>query len=249
MKPRLWQQRNWMLALMTWVGILSWIPGIYYLQIGAVSPWWFVASAVTYHVIGITVSVGYHRLFVHHAFKCRPFWHWTFALLGVLTWYGSPIQWVALHTTHHRFSDRDGDPHYTGWSYVLWKRYKPVKLDLWRTRRLLKSRFHLFVHNYYVLLALGAIAALYLISPTLLLFGYLMPFGLLSTIGSIHVIVSHRGEGDKKEAIDLPIMEYLVPFMGEWNHGKHHREPGAWDLRMKWWHLDPGALVIKAIRQ
>jgi stearoyl-CoA desaturase (delta-9 desaturase) len=60
-------------------------------------------------VIGL--SAGYHRLFAHYSFQCRP---WLRAVLGVC---GSmagegPIRfWVAIHRKHHRFSDTANDPH------------------------------------------------------------------------------------------------------------------------------------------
>ena len=40
----------------------------------------------------------------------------TLAVAGSMAIQGPVIQWVADHRKHHRFSDRDGDPH-SPWRY------------------------------------------------------------------------------------------------------------------------------------
>lgn len=62
-----------------------------------------------YHGFGITV--GYHRLLSHRAFKCPTWLEYFIVSGGYLAFEGSPISWVATHRVHHRFTDEDGDPH------------------------------------------------------------------------------------------------------------------------------------------
>lgn len=72
----------------------------------------FAMYALTLH--GITV--GYHRLFTHKSFKPNRAVKITLAILGSMAIEGPVIRWVADHRKHHKFSDRDGDPH-SPWRY------------------------------------------------------------------------------------------------------------------------------------
>jgi stearoyl-CoA desaturase (delta-9 desaturase) len=65
-------------------------------------------------LLGITV--GYHRLFTHKSFKPNRPVKITLAVLGSMAVQGPVVRWVADHRKHHKFSDRDGDPH-SPWRY------------------------------------------------------------------------------------------------------------------------------------
>jgi stearoyl-CoA desaturase (delta-9 desaturase) len=61
------------------------------------------------------VMLGLHRYFTHGAFKTVPVFR---ALLGVLgSWalQGPLLTWVADHRRHHKYADRQGDPHSPYW--------------------------------------------------------------------------------------------------------------------------------------
>ncbi len=72
----------------------------------------FVMYALTLH----GVTVGYHRLFTHKSFKPNRAVKITFAILGSMAVEGPVIRWVADHRKHHKYSDKDGDPH-SPWRY------------------------------------------------------------------------------------------------------------------------------------
>jgi stearoyl-CoA desaturase (delta-9 desaturase) len=68
-----------------------------------------VVGLYAFTVLGVTA--GYHRLFTHRAFvACRPL-KIALAVMGSFALEGSLTSWVANHRVHHRFSDREGDPH------------------------------------------------------------------------------------------------------------------------------------------
>jgi stearoyl-CoA desaturase (Delta-9 desaturase) len=79
-----------------------------------------VIAAVFYEVSGLGISMGFHRYFTHGSFKAnRPF-KIALAVAGTLGIEGPVLTWVADHRRHHKYSDRDGDPHSpwrfgTGW--------------------------------------------------------------------------------------------------------------------------------------
>ena len=79
--------------------------------------WHDLLIAITmYAITGHGVTVGFHRYFTHHAFKAPRWLRTTLAICGMMAVQGSVIDWVAAHRRHHRFSDREGDPH-SPWRY------------------------------------------------------------------------------------------------------------------------------------
>ena len=73
-----------------------------------------VIAVVLYAVSGVTV--GFHRYLTHRGFQARRPVRIALAVAGSLSLESSPIQWVADHRRHHRFSDKEGDPH-SPWRY------------------------------------------------------------------------------------------------------------------------------------
>ncbi len=70
-----------------------------------------IIAAVFYGVSGIGISVGFHRYFTHSAFKANRAVKIALAIAGSLAIEGPVLDWVADHRRHHKYSDKDGDPH------------------------------------------------------------------------------------------------------------------------------------------
>jgi stearoyl-CoA desaturase (Delta-9 desaturase) len=70
-----------------------------------------VIAVVMYAVAGHGVTIGYHRLFTHKAFKAAPWLRGLLAFAGGMAIEGPVVRWVADHRRHHAYSDREGDPH------------------------------------------------------------------------------------------------------------------------------------------
>jgi stearoyl-CoA desaturase (delta-9 desaturase) len=66
---------------------------------------------VFYAVSGLGVTVGYHRHFTHGAFKAKRWLRIALGIAGGLSIEMSVIDWVAVHRRHHKYSDKEGDPH------------------------------------------------------------------------------------------------------------------------------------------
>jgi stearoyl-CoA desaturase (delta-9 desaturase) len=60
---------------------------------------------------GLGITVGYHRLFTHRAFKAQPGVRAALAFCGALAGQGAVTSWAAIHRRHHELSDHAGDPH------------------------------------------------------------------------------------------------------------------------------------------
>jgi stearoyl-CoA desaturase (delta-9 desaturase) len=76
-----------------------------------VEPIDLVFLAVGYAATCLGITVGFHRLLTHRAFKTYPAVRYVLAVLGTLAVEGSVIKWVTDHRKHHDFADADGDPH------------------------------------------------------------------------------------------------------------------------------------------
>jgi len=73
-------------------------------------------ALVFYWVSGLGVTVGYHRYFTHGSFKAKTGLRVGLAIAGSLAIEGPVITWVSDHRRHHKYSDREGDPH-SPWRY------------------------------------------------------------------------------------------------------------------------------------
>lgn len=74
--------------------------------------WLDFGVGFAFYVITATgITVGFHRLFTHGAFKGNRAVRWWFAITGDMALQGKLRDWVADHRKHHAFSDKVGDPH------------------------------------------------------------------------------------------------------------------------------------------
>ncbi|MCX4687420.1 acyl-CoA desaturase [Kitasatospora purpeofusca] len=73
-------------------------------------------ATVMYFLTCHGITVGYHRYFTHGAFKANRPVRLALAVAGSLAIEGPLVRWVADHRKHHRYSDKDGDPH-SPWRY------------------------------------------------------------------------------------------------------------------------------------
>src|SRR5258706_3717015 len=71
-----------------------------------------VAFFVVLRIIGLSNTVGFHRLLTHRSFKTKPWFRNTLALVAA-QYSGSPMLWIGVHRVHHTISDSVTDPHTT----------------------------------------------------------------------------------------------------------------------------------------
>ncbi|GAA1250112.1 fatty acid desaturase [Kitasatospora nipponensis] len=73
-------------------------------------------ATVMYFTACHGITVGFHRFFTHRSFKTNRALKIALAVAGSLAIEGPVVRWVADHRKHHKFSDKDGDPH-SPWRY------------------------------------------------------------------------------------------------------------------------------------
>ncbi len=229
-----------------------------------------------YLLTGLGVTVGYHRLLTHRAFRTHRATEYLLAVLGTMAGQGPVIAWVADHRKHHAHSDHEGDPHsphtghgdgargalsglwyaHVGWLFSTqgqadWKKYAP---DLYEDRGMRWINRH-FVGL--ILLGLAIPAALgFLIgglagAATGLLWGGLVRIFFLHhitwSINSIcHFLGRRRFETDDHST---NVFWLALPSLGESWHHNHHAFPRSATHGLRWYELDPTSLVIKTLER
>lgn len=214
---------------------------LYLVFSGSESYNWLWLTFFAYTVIHISVSVGLHRYYAHRSFECSKFWQFFFALVGTLSFHGSPISFVHVHHAHHKYADTDKDSHVAGWLFFFFRRYRvPEGMNSRSLIRLARDPFQIFLLEYSAALCLLLFGALFLVSPMLALFGYVTPIALYFFFTAVHQTTSHTHKGPR----DMQWLELLMPIC-EWRHAYHHKYPTRWD----WGALDLGSYFIRLIKK
>jgi len=212
---------------------------------------WGVSIAL-YVLIGcFGISIGYHRLLTHKSFKTSKFWERFCTIFGMLAFTGSSIGWVGVHRQHHKYSDKEGDPH----SPVL---HGPKMLianydfdpNRWSIRYLITDRFHVFIHKYYF--GIIALWALFWLAFGLNFLFYLVIIpGVISIwVSTISNYMNHKWGYKNFETNDESRNLWInsIFTFGEGWHNNHHARPGNYNFSVKWWEVDPAAKIIDLIK-
>jgi stearoyl-CoA desaturase (delta-9 desaturase) len=230
--------------------------------------------AVFYLASALGVTVGYHRLLTHRSFQTHPWLERTFAVLGSLSVQGSVLDWVADHRKHHAHTDEEGDPHsphvghgsglgglwhaHVGWlvetqGQADWKKYAGELYEDPKMRAI-GRRFPLFVG---LSLLLPTLAGFALHGFTLegALRGYV--WGGLVRIFLVHHVTWSVNSvchffGSRRFEIDdrsTNVAWLAIPSLGESWHHNHHAFPRSAEHGLRWWELDPSALVIGSLER
>lgn len=82
-----------------------------YLWSHGVDPYQLGLFAAFFCATGLSITVGYHRLFAHLTFRARwPVKLFTL-LFGAAAFENSALEWVSDHRKHHQHTDHDDDPY------------------------------------------------------------------------------------------------------------------------------------------
>jgi stearoyl-CoA desaturase (delta-9 desaturase) len=232
---------------------------------------------VMYLLSGFGVTVGFHRMLTHRAFQTHRLTRYVFAILGSLSVQGPVIDWVADHRKHHAHTDVEGDPHsphvghghgvtgamkglwhaHVGW---LWRTHGEARAHKYArdlvedpTMRVINRRFPLIV-----LASLGTPALLGgLLTMSLhgaftgLVWGgfariFLQHHVTWSVNSVCHFFGRRRFEVEDQST---NVFWLALPSFGESWHHNHHAFPRSAAHGLRWWELDPSAMLIRAMRR
>src|SRR3954470_14649890 len=67
--------------------------------------------AASHFVRAVGLTLIFHRYLAHRAFKMQRAARFVWAVIGTAAMQKGPLWWAGHHVNHHRFADREGDPH------------------------------------------------------------------------------------------------------------------------------------------
>ncbi|WP_166355360.1 acyl-CoA desaturase [Phytoactinopolyspora limicola] len=109
--------RRVVLALFIGVPFLALLAAIPLAWMGGFLGWLdIVLAVVMYAIAGHGITVGYHRHFTHRSFKANRGLKIALAISGSMAIEMPVLRWVADHRRHHKYADKEGDPH-SPWRY------------------------------------------------------------------------------------------------------------------------------------
>lgn len=224
---------------------------------------WFQAGLflALFAASSMSITLGYHRLFSHMAFKAKwPVKLWVL-LFGASAFEGSALEWSADHRRHHKYVDHDDDPYdiskgffhaHVGW--LLFKLRPVPPMD--NVPDLMADKMVMFQHRYFPVI--GAIMNLVVVPAIGWLWGgWQSALGAL-LIGSVLrvVLVQHstfcinsfchmigrRPYSSRCSARDSWIMALFT--FGEGYHNYHHEFQHDYRNGVKPWQFDPTKWAI-----
>lgn len=167
---------------------------------------------------GFTTSGFLHRYCSHRSWR-MPRWLEVFLLGSTTLMMNSPAMgWASLHLSHHRHTDREGDPH--GWVHSVWdnfcvfNHYPPVKhIPKWMLRDPLYQAQARWYWESAILLQAGFVYMFgWQLLVSLIAISYLYQVGLN--------LVGHTPELKPRNNAFLAIF-----WGGELYHANHHWKP------------------------
>jgi stearoyl-CoA desaturase (delta-9 desaturase) len=81
-----------------------------------------------YIITGLSITLGYHRLFSHLSFKAKTPVKITTLIFGACAFENSALDWASDHRKHHKHVDHDDDPYDISkgflWAHIGWLLFK-----------------------------------------------------------------------------------------------------------------------------
>lgn len=218
---------------------------------------WIIFTVLgMYFVYGcLGVATMFHKYLTHRSYKTSKFVERLFSLFGTLGGTGSSIAWVAMHVEHHKYSDKEKDPHspsLKGAKVLLLDYDIDSKKLNGPSKFLLRDKFHLFLHNYYAIVHILWALTLVLFGIDFLFGFYIIPM-LLTVFMSNYIIYfchnkkfGYENFNANDNSRNNLIGGYFV--FGEGWHNNHHKYPNKANFREKWWEFDLSYQIVKIIQ-
>lgn len=237
-------------------------------------PWIVLMLLMWLLVGGLGVSVGLHRHFAHRAFNASRATRIVMAVAGCMAAQGPVSYWVGIHRRHHTFSDRAGDPHsphrdanggrnsVTAFlrGHVGWAISHDVPMPSRYSADLIRDPIIAWVDRHYWWMVGAGI-----VIPGLI--GVAMRGGIEGFVlgaywgGIVRIAFGHNviwsinswchttgrrvyDTGDRSRNV---LLLSLISFGESW-HNNHHQSPASAKFAHRWWEVDIGWAIIRALK-
>ena len=215
--------------------------------------------AVSHFSRAVGLTLAFHRYFAHRAFQMNRATRFFWTFVGTAAMQKGPIWWAGHHVNHHRFADRDGDPHspmvsgvyyaHIGW-FLNDARHDRLEATNPVVRDFSTAPEIAFLDRYFFLPPLLLAAAMYLVGGiTWLVWGFCVPTMTLAHATFAINTVNHMFGSRRFDTIDESRNNPLTALFaaGEGWHNNHHRYQRAARNGFYWWEIDLTWYAIRAM--
>ncbi len=226
----------------------------------------FLVFLGLYFACGLSITVGYHRLFSHRSHDASWPLVLFYAIFGAGAFQNSIIEWCSDHRNHHKYTDEEADPYsasrgfwysHMGWILVEDKKFEN---DFSNVKDLQESKIIMWQHNNIFLI--GALSGILLpVAIGYFLAGISGAVGCLVWGGIVRIVFVHHGtflinsaahiwgkqpysqENTSKDSFWLAFLTF-----GEGYHNFHHTFQADYRNGHLWYHVDPSKWWIRSFK-
>ncbi len=209
-------------------------------------------------VIGLGITLGFHRLLSHRSYFAPLWLARFFAFLGTLALQGGVLSWCSAHRSHHAHTDQRGDPHAITkgrwWSHIIWaihkgpngfryKQFDKLVHDLHKDIVLLyleRNIFHVNAVLFLLTLVVFGWKVALLVFPLRIVFGWHTTFFVNSLAHDLGL--AKQGLPSAKNVFWISLLTF-----GEGFHHNHHKRPGRANFSRSWRQPDFGFWILKIL--
>jgi sn-1 stearoyl-lipid 9-desaturase len=214
------------------------------------------------------ISLGFHRMLSHRAFRAKRWVELTLVVLGCLALQGRPLYWVGVHRLHHVDPDGPRDPHTPRhgllWSHLGWM----LRQDTGGSRReravreLARDPALVWINRWAPLLQLASLVAFFGIGEFARWLGLdtsglscLLWAGALRTVVVYHSTwlvnsathrfgyVTYRTRDDARNLWWVALLSF-----GEGWHNNHHAHAQSAKIGHRWFELDITWIALRTLQ-
>jgi stearoyl-CoA desaturase (Delta-9 desaturase) len=216
--------------------------------------------AASHFLRAIGLTLAFHRYFAHRAFQMNRAARFVWAFIGTAAMQKGPLWWAGHHVNHHRFADRDGDPHsplvsgvyyaHIGW-FLNDARHDRIEPSNPVIREFSKAPEIVLLDRFYFAPPLLLAVAMYLAGGLpWLVWGFCLPTVTLAhatfAINTVNHMFGTRRFDTIDESRNNPLTALFA--VGEGWHNNHHRYQRAARNGFYWWEFDLTWYVIRAMQ-
>ncbi len=227
--------------------------------------WLDLGLLVGFHILGgLGITLGYHRMTTHGAFKARRPVQAILLWMGVNALQGGPASWSATHQRHHSLADKPGDPHspleglwhaHWGWMFKGNLVHKGPGFD-----RLMRDPVVRFFEKtqllWYILTFIMPGLVALAIMGTWGAFWHGVLWGGAVRVFLMHHItwsinsICHAWGTRPYQSPDVARNNGIFGWLGygEGWHNNHHAFPDSAYIGHRWWQVDLGKYVLWALK-
>ena len=219
-----------------------------------------------YFACGLSITVGYHRLFSHRSHNAKWPLVLFYSIFGAGSFQNSIIEWCSDHRRHHKMTDSEDDPYSASrgfwYSHIGWILLEEENFtnDFSNVKDLQESKIIMWQHRNVFLI--GALSGLILPAIIGLAIGGISgAIGCFVWAGLARVVFVHHGtflinsaahiwgtqpyseENSSRDSFWLAFLTF-----GEGYHNFHHTFQADYRNGHKWYHMDPSKWWIQSFK-